>query len=61
MRRRPQNEEGRETMKLNAEQMKQFEEEGYIFIPEAFSPDEVELMRQAALDMRDNLRVAVYR
>jgi ectoine hydroxylase len=38
-------------MKLTNEQMQQFDEEGYFFIPEAFSPEEVALMRNAAMDV----------
>jgi len=38
-------------MKLTNEQMQQFDEEGYFFIPEAFSPEEVALMRNAAKDV----------
>ena len=38
-------------MKLTNEQMQQFEEEGYFFIPEAFSPEEVAVMRDAAVDL----------
>jgi ectoine hydroxylase len=38
-------------MKLTQEQMQQFDEEGYFFIPEAFSPEEVALMREAAHDI----------
>lgn len=38
-------------MRLTEQQLEQFHREGYIFIPEAFSPEEVELMRNAALDI----------
>ena len=38
-------------MKLTNQQMEQFHEEGYFFIPEAFSPEEVALMNNAALDI----------
>ncbi len=38
-------------MQLNKQQMEQFEEEGYFFIPEAFSPEEVGLMRDAAVEI----------
>jgi ectoine hydroxylase len=37
------------TMKLNQQQIDQFHEEGYFFIPEAFSPEEVAIMRDAAV------------
>ena len=33
-------------MMLTEQQLEQFHREGYIFIPEAFSPEEVELMRR---------------
>ena len=47
-------------MKLNQQQIDQFNEEGYFFIPEAFSPAEVEVMRQAALDIFDKPRQEIW-
>lgn len=38
-------------MKLNAEQLETFNREGYIFIPEAFTPEEVACLNAAALDI----------
>lgn len=38
-------------MKLTETQMEQFHEEGYFFIPEAFSPEEVAVLKDAALDI----------
>jgi ectoine hydroxylase len=35
-------------MKLNAEQLKQFDDEGYMFFPSCFSEEEIELMRVEA-------------
>ena len=35
-------------MKLTSEQLAQFEKEGWLFLPEAFSPEEVALMRREA-------------
>src|SRR6266498_3898207 len=34
-----------EAMKLNAEQLRQFAEEGYLFFPNCFSEEEIALMR----------------
>ena len=33
-------------MKLSNEQLRQFEDDGYIFLPEVFSKDEAELLKQ---------------
>lgn len=38
-------------MKLNPQQLEQFDREGFIYIPEAFSPSEVNLLRAAAEDV----------
>ncbi len=38
-------------MKLTDEQLGEFLREGYVFMPEAFSLEEVEVLRQAALDI----------
>lgn len=35
-------------MKLTPEQLATFEEQGYIFLPEAFTPEEVEVLRREA-------------
>ena len=35
-------------MKLTPEQLANFEEQGYIFLPECFSPEEVEILRSEA-------------
>ena len=48
-------------MQLTAEQMTQFEEAGYFFIPEAFSAEEVALMRNAALDIFAQPREQIWR
>ena len=33
-------------MELSKEQIKQFHEEGYLFLPEVFTPDEAKLLKQ---------------
>ena len=38
-------------MRLTQDQVEQFHREGYVFMPEAFSSEEVALMREAALDI----------
>ena len=35
-------------MKLNDQQVKQFHEEGWLFLPNCFSPQEVEILRSEA-------------
>ena len=35
-------------MTLNAQQVKQFEDEGWLFLPETFSPEEVEVLASEA-------------
>ena len=47
-------------MQLTEQQMQQFEEEGYFFIPEAFNADEVALMRDAAVEIFRNPREQVW-
>lgn len=47
-------------MKLTKEQMDQFHEEGYFFIPEAFSPEEVALMQDAAKDIFSTPREQIW-
>mgnify|MGYP002721876943 FL=1 len=48
-------------MKLTPEQLEQFRTEGYIFIPEAFSPEEVDLLREAAVDVFEPERPEIWR
>jgi ectoine hydroxylase len=38
-------------MRLAAEQLEQFGRDGYVFMPEAFSPEEVAVMRDAAVEI----------
>ena len=38
-------------MKLSEDQVRQFETEGWLFLPELFSPEEVALLRDEALDI----------
>lgn len=48
-------------MKLTAEQLSKFEEEGYIFLPECFSPEEVEVLRTEAESIYHSDRKEVWR
>ncbi len=48
-------------MALNAQQMKQFEEEGWLFFPEAFGPEETALLRAEAESIYAQQREEVWR
>ena len=48
-------------MKLSNEQLAQFHEEGWLFLPEAFSPEEVALLRQEAENIYQQHRPEVWR
>ena len=48
-------------MKLTPEQLEHFRTEGYIFIPEAFTPEEVEVLREAAADVFAPERPEIWR
>lgn len=48
-------------MKLTEEQLKQFEEQGWIFFPELFSPEEVAVLRAEAENIYDQDREEVWR
>jgi ectoine hydroxylase len=49
------------TMKLTLEQLADFEEQGYIFLPECFSPEEVEILRSEAENIYRSDRREVWR
>jgi ectoine hydroxylase len=49
------------TMKLTPEQLADFEEQGYIFLPECFSPEEVEILRSEAENIYRSDRQEVWR
>jgi ectoine hydroxylase len=49
------------TMKLTPEQLADFEEQGYIFLPECFSPEEVEILRSEAENIYRSDRREVWR
>jgi ectoine hydroxylase len=49
------------TMKLTPEQLADFEEQGYIFLPECFSPEEVEILRSEAENIYRSERQEVWR
>ena len=36
-------------MQLNAEQLKQFDEEGWVFLPEVFSQEEIDVLKRAGV------------
>jgi ectoine hydroxylase len=48
-------------MRLNEAQLKQFAEEGWLFLPEVFSPDEVALLRAESEAIYRSDRVEVWR
>ncbi len=48
-------------MKLSSQQLAHFETEGYLFLPEAFSPAEADLMRTAASEVLAMERTEVWR
>ncbi len=48
-------------MRLTEEQVRQFNEEGYLFLPDCFSPEEVAALRQEAMSIYDTDRPEVWR
>jgi ectoine hydroxylase len=48
-------------MKLNDQQVRQFETEGWLFLPEAFSPEEVALLRHEAEEIYRENRPEIWR
>jgi len=48
-------------MRLTEEQTLQFDEEGYLFLPDCFSPEEVAALRQEAVSIYDTDRPEVWR
>lgn len=48
-------------MKLSQEELKKFDEFGYVFIPECFTADEVDVLRRAAADALSQNRQEVWR
>ena len=48
-------------MKLSEEQIKQFNEEGYIFLPSCFSKDEITVLNDAAAEIYKSDREEVWR
>jgi ectoine hydroxylase len=51
----------RVAMRLSPEQLKAFDEEGYLFLPDCFSPDEVAVLRQEADAIYRSERQEVWR
>ena len=48
-------------MRLTTEQVRQFDEEGYLFLPDCFSPEEIAALRQEAISIYDTDRPEVWR
>jgi ectoine hydroxylase len=48
-------------MQLTQDQIRQFEDEGYLFLPDCFSPAEVAALREEALSIYDTDRPEVWR
>ncbi len=48
-------------MKLTQQQIDDFNREGWLFLPELFSPEEVALLAQEAVGIYDNDRPEVWR
>ena len=48
-------------MRLNPDQIRQFDEEGYLFLPDCFAPTEVAALREEALSIYDTDRPEVWR
>ena len=48
-------------MKLNKEQLEEFDQQGYLFMPNCFSKDEAALLKQAATDVYAMEREEVWR
>ena len=48
-------------MKLTREQIETFHEEGWLFLPELFTPEEIDLLRREAVTIYDNDRPEVWR
>jgi ectoine hydroxylase len=48
-------------MRLNAQQVEQFKTEGWLFLPELFTPEEVELLRHEAISIYNQHRPEVWR
>jgi ectoine hydroxylase len=46
---------------LNEQQVRQFHDEGYLFLPETFSPDEVAILRSEANEIYRQQRPEVWR
>src|SRR3954453_18662014 len=48
-------------MKLSSQQLRQFETEGWLFLPELFSQEEVDLLAREAVSIYDANRPEVWR
>ena len=48
-------------MRLSAEQLRQFDEQGYCFFPNCFAEEEIALMRSGADDILGQQRPEVWR
>ena len=48
-------------MKLSEEQVKKFDEDGYIFLPSCFSAEEIRVLNEAAIEIYNSDREEVWR
>ena len=48
-------------MRLTEQQVRQFDEDGYLFLPDCFSPEEVAALRTEAVSIYDTDRPEVWR
>ena len=48
-------------MRLSPEQMEQFRTEGWLLLPELFTPEEVDVLRREAVSIYDQHRPEVWR
>src|ERR1700752_2568496 len=60
-RERRQVSKGEENMKLTPQQVEYFHREGWLFLPELFTPEEVALLAREALNIYDTQRPEVWR
>jgi ectoine hydroxylase len=52
---------GADVMNLNAQQLEQFRTDGWLFLPELFNMEEVDVLRREAASIYDQQRPEVWR
>src|SRR3954451_21670950 len=52
---------GRTAMKLSGDQVRHFHEEGWLFLPETFTPDEIAVLREEAENIYREDRAEIWR